>query len=677
MTQAHDAPPSVHQLKATLHKVRPAVWRRLLVPSTATLAELSDLLLTAFDWTGGYLHEFDVADARYVPPALLDGNVSFLGEALRDERTVTLQQVAADAGDVLVFTYGLGNDWRHRIVVEQVIPGIAGQTYPTCTDGEGLAPDEDAEQPRTDQFDLAEVRTLLHSLPGGNEPQPAPATTVYDPAFTGLFPNATLAGAQACDCGEDHDAEPPILRPARPAKPALLAEIAGDSLLVEQAVTLAEWIGEGHPLTKNRRLPGAEARLAAATVGLSGPELRILWSATIEAGLIEVHGTHAVAGPGLRIWHEDSAPKEKLDSWARLLAGVLRLRAGAAAEPTDGPVISEDLIPLSGQLFYTLARGPIPAAMPPLLIAVSPSESPETNALLQAPHLSAALATAADDWIRSGLLDSIEDADTSQLDAELDELLAGLVELDESTRRLLEPLVEAVRVSPMVELTPLGDYGFRRLLTAHGWLVPQVGDLVRVAGRELLDALAGHGAEDAIAEAEIWLTARGDQWPAALREIAEPARTPDPELGPDRRAMLELVLQAAGPKVSVVLDNLVADPWLAAIAANVRHDMNLGPEPTLAQKLWLAVDDFVLGLDTDDDDELATAVLESELSELLASSPGAVGQAAALAHPQARETLYLLAELTEDVQLSRRLQRALDAAPVRRPPKATQGRRKH
>jgi hypothetical protein len=669
---------SVHLLKATLHKVRPVVWRRLLVPSTTTLAELSELLLTAFDWTGEYLHEFEAAGSRYVPPQLLDGNVSFLGEALRDERTASLAELAPDPGGSLIFTYGLGNDWRHRIVVEAVGAGDPQQVYPTCTDGEGLAPDEDAEQPRTDQFDLAEVRTLLHSLPAGQdmtEPTGAAGSAPFDPVFTGLFPNSTLASDEACNCGEEHDAIAPVLRPYRPVADAVLTELADESLLVEQAVALAEWVGAGRSLAKNRRLPPAEARLAAAQVGLTGAELRVLWAATVEAGLIEVHGARASLGPAIRVWQEPSEAWEKLDGWARLLAGVLRVRAGSADEPGVG----EDLIPLSGQLFYTLARGPIPAAMPALLIAVSPNEGPEpVNPFLTALHLPAAMATAADDWIRAGVLAPVDgtDPDLPATHAGLDELMAGLSELDLETRELLEPLVEAVRVSPIVELSPLGDYGLRRLLIAHGWQVPQVGELVGVPARELLDRLAGHGAEDAIVEAEIWLTARGDQWQAALREIAEPARTADPELGPDRRAILELVLHAAGPKVAVVLDNLTADPWLSAIAANVRHSMDLGPEPTLAQQLWLAVDDFVLGLDTDDDDELAEAVQECELVELLAVSPGAVALAAALAHPQARETLYLLADLTEDAQLSRRLQRALDAAPVRRPSKKAQGRRK-
>ena len=72
---------AIYQLRVVLCGVSPLVWRRLLVVSGTSLAELHDILQTAFDWSGEHLHRFLIHGAAYGIPHL--GGIVFLEDARR------------------------------------------------------------------------------------------------------------------------------------------------------------------------------------------------------------------------------------------------------------------------------------------------------------------------------------------------------------------------------------------------------------------------------------------------------------------------------------------------------------------------------------------------------------------------------------------------------------------
>src|SRR5271165_3607601 len=47
---------AIYQLRVVLCGVSPLVWRRLLVLSTTSIAELHEILQNAFSWSGEHLH---------------------------------------------------------------------------------------------------------------------------------------------------------------------------------------------------------------------------------------------------------------------------------------------------------------------------------------------------------------------------------------------------------------------------------------------------------------------------------------------------------------------------------------------------------------------------------------------------------------------------------------------
>ena len=55
----------IYQLRVVIRGIIPLVWRRLLLRSDSTLANLHYVLQTAFDWEDYHLHRFSIRGEEY------------------------------------------------------------------------------------------------------------------------------------------------------------------------------------------------------------------------------------------------------------------------------------------------------------------------------------------------------------------------------------------------------------------------------------------------------------------------------------------------------------------------------------------------------------------------------------------------------------------------------------
>jgi hypothetical protein len=136
------AAPAWLQLKIELAWIKPAIWRRVVVPETITLGKLHDVIQLAMGWCDCHLHEFEIAGERYgVPDPDLDW-----GESVRAEGRVRLT-TALSGGKTFRYTYDFGDGWEHRIKVEKVLPPDPALTTPLCLAGANACPPEDIGGP--------------------------------------------------------------------------------------------------------------------------------------------------------------------------------------------------------------------------------------------------------------------------------------------------------------------------------------------------------------------------------------------------------------------------------------------------------------------------------------------------------------------------------------------------
>jgi len=162
-----DAVISVHRVKVSLYGAKPPVWRRLEIPSAMPLNLVHAVLQVAFDWHGYHLHAFETVCGQFGSPDQDDDWAE-----RQDEATATLAQVAGSERAKVVYSYDFGDDWRHDMVVEKIIPAEPGVAYPRCTGGRRDAPPEDCGGiwVFNEQFagfgDLFNVRDLNERLAG-------------------------------------------------------------------------------------------------------------------------------------------------------------------------------------------------------------------------------------------------------------------------------------------------------------------------------------------------------------------------------------------------------------------------------------------------------------------------------------------------------------------------------
>jgi hypothetical protein len=159
---------TVHRVKVGLYGAKPPVWRRLEIPSAMTLDLVHEVLQVACDWRGYHLHAFETVCGEFGSP---DDDDDW--SERQDEGTAALAQVAAAERAKVVYTYDFGDDWRHDIVVEQILPAEPGVAYPRCTAGRREAPPEDCggiwafnehQAGQDDSFDADDVTAQLADL---------------------------------------------------------------------------------------------------------------------------------------------------------------------------------------------------------------------------------------------------------------------------------------------------------------------------------------------------------------------------------------------------------------------------------------------------------------------------------------------------------------------------------
>jgi Plasmid pRiA4b ORF-3-like protein len=132
----------------------------VLVPASATLGDLHDVIQIAFAWDDDHLHAFTVGRRQYGDPYF---------DAEYDEDKVTVAAAFDRSRKSLSYVYDFGDSWLHDIVLEKRVEPDPDTGCPICVAGGGDVPVEDCgeDEPAWISFDRAAINTQLSRLAAG------------------------------------------------------------------------------------------------------------------------------------------------------------------------------------------------------------------------------------------------------------------------------------------------------------------------------------------------------------------------------------------------------------------------------------------------------------------------------------------------------------------------------
>ena len=129
---------TIARVHIVLNDIQPTIWRQVDVPVTASLKMLHDIVQAAMGWESYHLWHFDAGGRRYGVP-----DQAWPDHGMVAARNVKLAALLDRGVRELLYTYDMGDDWRHTITVEGVGPSEPDQQYPRFVDGERRCPPED------------------------------------------------------------------------------------------------------------------------------------------------------------------------------------------------------------------------------------------------------------------------------------------------------------------------------------------------------------------------------------------------------------------------------------------------------------------------------------------------------------------------------------------------------
>ena len=115
---ANAADVEIFRLHVWIRQISPMIWRRLLVRSDSSIADLHYTLQIAFGWSDEHLNQFRIHGQAY--GVYHDGGINFS----KNPRLVKLSDFKFRKNERFMYEYDFGDFWEHSVRLEARLPGV-------------------------------------------------------------------------------------------------------------------------------------------------------------------------------------------------------------------------------------------------------------------------------------------------------------------------------------------------------------------------------------------------------------------------------------------------------------------------------------------------------------------------------------------------------------------------
>ncbi len=129
-----------YQIKIVINHSHPPIWRRAIIPANLSFAQLGVVLDIVMGWCGYHLSAFEFYHLGIMFEDMPEDG--FWGEYdIYDSKDYMIESYL-DEQEWFTYVYDFGDDWRHRVTVEKILPDYE-YTYPVVVKYKGDTPFED------------------------------------------------------------------------------------------------------------------------------------------------------------------------------------------------------------------------------------------------------------------------------------------------------------------------------------------------------------------------------------------------------------------------------------------------------------------------------------------------------------------------------------------------------
>ena len=133
----------IFQFKIALLEVSPPVWRTIQVPATYSFWDLHVAIQDAMGWKDCHLHEFQILN----PTGQCEDHIGIPdGDPFKGDKPflagwdVRISDYFSPENPTAHYIYDFGDDWRHVVQLEEILPRAQGIRYPLCLAGQRKCP---------------------------------------------------------------------------------------------------------------------------------------------------------------------------------------------------------------------------------------------------------------------------------------------------------------------------------------------------------------------------------------------------------------------------------------------------------------------------------------------------------------------------------------------------------